>query len=163
MALITVVGQSQRRSLQLQTAECTDIPNEQYLEIPDAEFQKLPEIKKSFGTDIEQRAQPTGVYNCHGLVFGSRRTSIYDADILSKILTEDCYVSVEPQEVMPGDLILYFEPNGEIIHSGVVVSKAAPPFHIPLVCSKWGHNGEFIHLASKTTYGSNWKFFRVSR
>jgi hypothetical protein len=163
LALITVVGQSHRRTLALQTAEGSDIPNEQYLEVPDLEFNKLPEIAKVFGADIELRAKPTGVYNCHGLVFASRRTTIFEPEILPKILKDDCYVAVEDKHVMPGDIILYFKPNGEIVHSGIVMSKPQPPFNIPLICSKWGHNGEFLHLASKTDYGSNWKFFRVSR
>lgn len=95
------------------------------------------------------RGPPSGFYNCHGLVFASRRTCIHPDDI-GRILEEDNYQDIDVQRVLPGDVVLYEKPNGDIEHSGIVISK--PSLTIPWVVSKWGSGGEFVHPALSCPY-----------
>ena len=102
------------------------------------------------------------MYNCHGMTFASRRTGIYDDQSLFVILHEDNYIEVEAKQVLPGDVILYISPDGDVEHSGVVVSRSQPPLFIPDVCSKWGKFAEIIHPANDCPYSfTRPKYYRV--
>jgi hypothetical protein len=86
-------------------------------------------------------------YNCHGLTFGARRSAILEDSQVSRILAEDGYQPVIAAEALPGDCVIYFDTDGAIDHSGVVVSSPPHPMNVPLVCSKWGYGPEVIHAA----------------
>lgn len=63
----------------------------------------------------------------------------------------------------PGDVIVYYGPEGDFEHSGLVVD---PPMQenlwIPMVRSKWGKYRELIHPGNRCPYDfSNVKYFRV--
>jgi hypothetical protein len=153
-----------KKSIKLQTANGTDIPNDQFLEIDDgAEISKLTAFHSKYGTSIEQRSQPSGMYNCHGLTFASRRTWIGDDASLPVILSEDRYDEVPPDAVLPGDIILYFGPDGTVVHSGWVVTNARTVALVPQIVSKWGSSAEFVHWANQSPYRGSWKFFRINR
>jgi len=111
-----------QRSIALQTTAGNDIPNEQYLEIDDTEWGKVQLFQEKYGATLQKRTNPTGIYNCHGMVFGSRRTSLYDGTFLATILKDDYYSEVKQEDVIAGDVILYFEKN-VVSHSGIVVEK----------------------------------------
>ena len=105
----------------------------------------------------------SGYYNCHGLVFAARRTWVDTSKEINKILEEDCYEVVDREKVLPGDVILYYGENGEIEHSGIVVSKPdRDAFFVPLVVSKWGRWYEVVHWANSSPYRYEVKFFRVT-
>lgn len=109
------------------------------------------------------RSNPTPVYNCHGLVFASRRTGISNAEEIKKIIKDDKYNEISPVDLLPGDIVLYYSQNGDIEHSGVVVSKPDINLHLPFVCSKWGKYGEMIHFATMCPYDvSVMRYFRVN-
>jgi hypothetical protein len=91
---------------------------------------------------------PTGRYNCHGLVFASRRTNIPPAQMpdavdIDALLGHDRYAQVAPPPQV-GDLVVYRGPTG-IEHTGFVcrvdtlssvgISSAVP---IVFVWSMWG-------------------------
>jgi len=89
----------------------------------------------------------TSVYNCMGLVFGSRRTWIFP-DQLTKILTDDEYKKLSgPEEVEIGDVVIYHDEEGRPNHIGVVTDKSFNAQLNPIitVTSQWGAAGEYIH------------------
>jgi hypothetical protein len=100
-----------------------------------------------------ERKPDTGIYNCAGLVWASRRTSIDDQ--FSMILADDGYRPLRPKELPAvGDLVLYLASTTEgvevEVHVGVIVAldpgiaEASQP--IPRILSKWDStSGEFLH------------------
>ena len=72
------------------------------------------------------RNNPSPIYNCHGLAFASRRTTIWNIQEVWKIVKEDNYIEIKDiKDVLPGDLILYIDDDGDIEHSGIVVETPA--------------------------------------
>ena len=97
---------------------------------------------------------PTGRYNCHGLVFASRRTNIPPPNIdysIDDLLNHDGYrrVSRAPRV---GDVAVYRNDKGSIEHTGIVCN-ADPGMLTPRIWSMWGGLGEFVHAPSATPYG----------
>ena len=83
------------------------------------------------------------IYNCHGLTFGSRRTHLNEID---KILKEDFYKEVSSDDIREGDVVVYVSDIG-VIHSGIVIGIIeGKGINVPLVLSKWGLLGEYVHL-----------------
>lgn len=97
---------------------------------------------------IKKRAEATALYNCHGLTFASRRTQIDDPAAIRLILDDDNYEEVSKKDVLPGDIILYCSPNGDIEHSGIVVGAPTDRLEQPRIVSKWGIGPEFVHSAT---------------
>jgi hypothetical protein len=110
----------------------------------------------------ERRTGPTAGYNCHGLTFACRRAEINDPALIWMIIKDDLYQQIPRTDVLPGDLILYFDPDdGHVEHSGIVISVNGQD-KPPMVVSKWGKYGEFIHRADYCPYnyfGS--RYYRV--
>lgn len=100
----------------------------------------------------ERTSGCSDVYNCHGLVFAARRTKIYKAPVVRRILSEDGYISIRPEQILPGDIILYVHSSGDITHSGVIVEKSVVMLTNPRVVSKWGPWAEIIHYAYDCPY-----------
>ena len=91
------------------------------------------------------------VYNCFGLVFGSRRTTIFETEI-DKILTEDRYKEIDRADVKALDIVVYRQrPDVDPDHAALVVSAEFPlqgldsTTNIILVASQWGALGEYVH------------------
>ncbi|WP_454669571.1 hypothetical protein [Achromobacter kerstersii] len=159
-----IVLNSPNAGIVLQTAKGQEIPNDQFANVDYAEVANVQLHQKNFGTSLVVRSGPTGIYNCHGLTFASRRAWLSEPHFLSVILKDDSYVQVGREHVLPGDVILYLSEYGEIDHSGIVVELPANnTFWSPRVCSKWGQSAEFLHWAHTTPYGNNWQFWRVKR
>lgn len=108
------------------------------------------------------RNGPTTIYNCHGLVFASRRTRVHDTAELQKILQDDNYKEIDQKNILPGDVILYINEMGGFEHSGIVLEVTNEP-RVPIICSKWGNNGpEVVHSAYICPYDKcNIKFYRI--
>ncbi len=108
-------------------------------------------ISEAFKEWKERAALAVG-YNCAGHVWASRRTAIYEPSEWNKILTDDFYDDVDPNDVREGDLVIYYDKEsflhvGEIIAvdtiQGFRISSSAP---IPKILSKWDqYSGEYIH------------------
>jgi hypothetical protein len=115
-----------------------------------------------FGADWKERKPATGIYNCAGHVWASRRTSILDPQLMKLILEEDGYRRLAPGEKpCPGDIAVYvdLDAQDEILHVGRVygfergLADGSPP--IPLIISKWDStSGESLHRAHDVHYGS---------
>lgn len=90
----------------------------------------------------------TATYNCMGMVFAARRTWV-ETDLLELIKEDDEYRVVDAKQVVPGDLVLYRGPEGQLAHIGLVLEKHAVlsegQFSFT-VLSKWGQGGEYKHL-----------------
>lgn len=114
---------------------------------------------------IRPRGESVSVhYNCHGLTFACRRTHIEKSAAIQLIITDDEYQEVPESDTLPGDVVLYSLPSGDVSHSGVVVAAPLSSSE-PLVCSKWGGAGEFVHEARNVPalYGTRLRFLRCER
>lgn len=147
----------------LQTRNGLDIDNDQCRVLsPFEENYGSQVLERKYGgrTGFTFRSEPTGMYNCHGLVFASRRTCICDQNEIHKIIEDDGYVEVPRAEVKPGDTVLYFSESGGIEHSAIVIS--ATDF-VPIVLSKIGKWKEAIHPANAILEYpfTNAKYYRI--
>ncbi|RXK86870.1 hypothetical protein [Filimonas effusa] len=113
------------------------------------------------------KGQPTAIYNCHGMTFASKRTGIYEEAELLKILIDDNYVEIrELKDVLPGDIVLYYEDN-KITHSGTVcrIEESVANYdlrHI-FVISKWSKHKEVVHNVNYSPYSSGLKrYWRIN-
>ncbi|NQS97212.1 MAG: hypothetical protein HQ591_02050 [candidate division Zixibacteria bacterium] len=97
------------------------------------------------------------------MTFASRRTGIFDSQEIHQILKDDKYKLIALDEVLPGDIILYFSDDGDIEHSGLVITAPTKSlFGFPMIVSKWGAGHEFIHSAVIHEYSkSNIRCYRV--
>jgi len=125
-------------------------------------------------------ALPTGRYNCHGLVFASRRGNVgivgFDVDI-DDVLSRDGFRRVpEGEAARVGDVIAYREPavvaialerlvpaQGAIEHTGFV-SRVDRVGSVPVawVWSAWGGLGEFEHPEHLCPYRGSREYWRLS-
>lgn len=108
------------------------------------------------------------VYNCMGLAFACRRTSI-DIARIGTILEDDGFRMTPEALVMPGDLIVY-KRNRTPQHVGVVLHitknvDPAQPARAFLVLSQFGHDGEYIHDSREVPqiYGNEIEFWSERR
>lgn len=141
--------QSGMTYLDLDSAEGKPIDNIQTHEISDFESAQF-RLYDKWGPTNEIRTNPMGRYNCHGLTFGGRRTQI-STEAVNQILREDGYVEVPSTELKPGDAIIYWGPDGDATHSGIVVEKDMG-LGIPRIVSKWGKYAEILHPANQCPY-----------
>ncbi len=96
--------------------------------------------------------------NCHGWVFTGGKFAIHSCDVDS-ILADNHYVRAsQPQ---PGDVVVYRDEQGQVVHSGVVrfVSGNGPV----VVESKWGPLGRYLHPPECQPWGGQFSYYRSSR
>ncbi len=150
-----------RAKLALETRRRSTVDNMMDREkTPDGCQLAIEACKSRFNGAMHRPVGPSGIYNCHGLTFGSRRTAVSDdpSEIL-KIIKEDDYVEIGYREVLAGDIALYFK-LGDVEHSGVVVEKTETGR--PRILSKWGKLHEAVHLVEECPYDpSDVKYFRI--
>ena len=102
------------------------------------------------------RRSPSKKYNCHGLVFASRRAFIQALTFmdttfaLAAVLEDDGYTRIEEHEVEVGDVAIYRDHQTRIIHHSGIVVQVDTPLGQPtggvlLIMSKWGQAGEYLH------------------
>lgn len=144
----------------LETSKRTGIRNYQDHEISAFDLNWSRTLPRLFPRAVA-RTDSSPSYNCHGLTFASRRTKILEWSELQKILRDDAYVEIEMTDVMPGDIVIYLD-QGDANHSGIVVEYRAGQTVLPIICSKWGSAGEFIHALRDcpSAYGPDIKFYR---
>jgi hypothetical protein len=75
-------------------------------------------------------------------------------------LRDDKWEEVELGAVLPGDIVVYYGEDGDANHSGIVVQTDS--LKVPIICSKWGFSGEFIHQLNDVPnlYGPTTIFYR---
>jgi len=164
VSTIITPGQIAGHDLPLFTSLRNRIPNDQLAEISAYERNLFADIAQDFGARAEFRGFASPTYNCHGLVFASRRTAIHDSAAISMILHDDGFEPIAQSATLPGDVVIYFSDNGDAQHSGIVIGKPTAPFMIPLVLSKWGKFSEVLHLSTVCPYDLvDIRYFRVER
>ncbi len=146
---------SNTRDINLETRLGNRIENIQVLGLPKSSRKRFELLAKEWQKKVTIRRGPTGTFNCHGLVFASRRTFVEDSGEVQKILNEDGYQRVSPERVNEGDIIVYIQ-DGDYEHSGMVVGVGPDRYVgnllVPLVVSKWGNFWEVIHSANTCPY-----------
>lgn len=111
------------RSIVVQTGRGREVKNLIELEPGERERKRYERLFQVHGQFWVQRKPPTGVYNCAGHVWASRRTTILDEDAWFMILEDDGYRRLEANEPpIPGDLVLYRDPQVGLLHVGMIVS-----------------------------------------
>jgi len=97
--------------------------------------------------------------NCHGWVFTGGRYWV-QSDAVGRIVKDNGYREVKAPQA--GDLVVYRESDGRVVHSGVV--RYVDERGGALVESKWGVVGCFLHPADRHCYvGADPAFFRSPR
>ena len=153
------------RSLCLQTYDGCDIANQIDAE-PSANWVAMTTWLYR-GLQRRRLSPATGRYNCHGLVFASRRTGIPRVGVpvdIDGILRRDRYHRVESPST--GDVVVYRSPAHEIEHTGIVsrVERIHETSQAPVVYvwSKWGYFEECEHLESVSPYsGTTVEYWRL--
>lgn len=97
-------------------------------------------------------------YNCFGWMFAGGGYWVASTEVLN-ILRDNGYEPVS--EPRTDDVIIYYSPEGRIIHGGLV--RAAPAGGPILIESKWAELGRYVHKPDDSQYGRNYSFFRTAR
>jgi hypothetical protein len=115
---------------------------------------------QKYGGNWRERKPATGIYNCAGLVWACRRTTILDPQDWQLIIGDDRYRWLGRDELpCPGDIAVYVDrsANDEILHVGRVftlsegITNDARP--IAWIISKWNStSGESMHQAHDVPY-----------
>ena len=122
--------------------------------------QQVDAFKKQYVGATHRSVGPCRSYNCHGLTFAARRTSITDPNAVQMILNEDDYEQVNDDEVCAGDIAVYYVA-GDAEHSGIVVER--DKFGVRIL-SKWGGAHEVIHRVGECDYDtSDVRYYRVRK
>jgi len=148
---------SPNRGLSLQAYDGTDVPNSID---PDPTPGQVALARQGCGMllyAVKQLGPATGRYNCHGLVFASRRTNIPPVgmakvvDIDDLLQRDDCAPVSGPPQV--GDIAVYRSSRGTVEHTGYVCRlETMGTASIVFVWSMWGGLGEFEHRVDQSPY-----------
>lgn len=95
--------------------------------------------------------------NCHGWVFTGRH--IIKGEDVRTILRDNGYERVNSPQL--NDLIVYEDPQGTIVHTGIVGGFLRD--NQPLIESKWGIAGSYLHLPQEQPYSKDFVFYRSPR
>lgn len=152
------VNRNPNRSLEVQAYNGQDIPNHIDPD-PTAGAIGLAETanERLLRASVNRLGPATGRYNCHGLVFASRRTNIPPSSLPDSVDINDLLEADEFERVNPppqvGDIIIYRSQRGAVDHSGIV-SRIEPVGQQPtvFVWSMWGGLGEFEHKEDLSPY-----------
>lgn len=136
-------------------------------------FELNPQSKQSFGitgddglvvsdTPAPYRSirltEANGECNCVGWVFTGAHHLMQCSDV-EMVLEDNGYMPVRAPQV--GDLVIYRDDSQTVTHAGRVAYLLNDDQ--PLVESKWGYQGVFLHLPQGSPFGMNWTFYRSSR
>lgn len=125
------------------------------------EFDAVIKPMLQFASQVQERRGPTNSYNCHGLAFLMRRARLIDQGSIEMVLADDGYDEVRLDEVQPGDIAVYRDENGEVEHTGVVVAvDPVAGLRVPILISKWGSWGEYVHRCNNSPYRGHVLFMR---
>lgn len=149
---IVVSGKPDYKSITIQTRCGNPIENRQVYDFSASELSSMPDYRRDY-PGARFRNKPNPIYNCYGMTFACARTTV-GPESVQMILDHDGYTEIQNvDDVLPGDVIIYYNENGELWHSGIVVSKPSDePTKIPWVVSKWGKYSEAYHQAYDCPY-----------
>jgi len=136
------------RSIVVQTRTGKAIPNDIAAEPDEKAIRIRAAIRAKHGSQWTQRKPECGVYNCAGLAWAGRRTSIREDECWDLIFREDGYRKLAPGELpLPGDLVMYREKDVGYLHVGLIIAcPTIAGVMLPRVLSKWDDtSGEYVH------------------
>jgi hypothetical protein len=147
------VNPQPNRSLIEQVYDGFEIPN--WIDPdPAASYVTLARTGPGYINPFRILGPSTGRYNCHGLVFASRRTNIPPVDIpvnIEQLLVRDQYGPVDGPAL--GDIAVYRTTNGEIDHTGIVSRvEFVGTTRVVFIWSKWGALEECEHRETSCPY-----------
>jgi hypothetical protein len=119
-------------------------------------------VKSKLGPVHCIRRSHTNAYNCHGLTFAMRRAFVdLNRNGLEQVLADDGFSEVALPNVMPGDIVVYYD-EGEPEHTAVVVwtEEQHPVIRCPWVISKLGPGPEVVHRYNYSPYTGIPVFYR---
>ena len=132
----------------------------------DAEKVAKEHVKK-YGVSLDNKLRVltrNSRYNCHGLVFANRRTGITEEKEMLKILQEDGYRKINLDELMPGDIVLFKDQADEYSHTALVLEmRRVGTLSAPILISKWGFSGEWLHDFYNHPYSNHRKEYWTDR
>ena len=138
---------SDSKSIELSTKSGVWIPNEKRQELLPEVMQAKIDVHENFAKRVGAQIRSiSGVYNCVGMVFATRRVHIDDQQV-RMILEEDGYREIEEAEAKGDDIVVY-TLSSEVIHVGRIFGNAPPDEYGEIeriVLSKWGEDGEYFH------------------
>ncbi len=114
-------------------------------------------LRKTMSLQLIQIAPADAKCNCHGWVFTGGHFCILGRDV-DTVLTDNGYTEVSQPQA--GDLIVYRDPSGSVLHTGVVRSAEG---NATLIESKWGALGRYLHFAATQSYSDHWSFYHSER
>lgn len=100
---------------------------------------------------------PEESYNCHGWTFARGRRALDISEVKMQLSNGQFRKVPFPES---GDIVIYYDDQGEICHSGVV--KATGRNGFVLVESKWGSAGRFLHMLRLPKVQAQHEFYRRS-
>jgi hypothetical protein len=155
---LIVLG-STERSIVVETHKGRRLENS--IALPPGQIEKRKyDLLRSRHPQWRQRTAACGVYNCFGHLFASRRTSIRDDTEVEKVLHDDGYRRLTPDErVAAGDIILYRNrEDGRLLHAGqvcAILRLHSTGSGVIQVLSKWDDAcGEDEHAIDDVPYES---------
>lgn len=108
--------------------------------------------------DLVPLDTPNRLTNCHGWVFLGGRHLLFGEQV-ELILLDNNYYPVQVPTV--GDVIIYRDELGKILHSGLV--SVTSPLGSALVESKFGISGRYLHTPDQQPYSDNYTYYRTDR
>jgi hypothetical protein len=122
-------------------------------EIEEVSMNRLP-----YRSQLIKRASANDRFNCHGWVFAEGQHGIHGFDV-DRILQENGYNKVV--DAVPGDLCIYRDDDQRVLHTAII--RAVCDDGTVLVEGKWGWMGIYLHPASQSNYGENFRFYHTDR
>lgn len=123
------LGGGQERSIRLDTHLGNPIRNIISPDVGDAECLLYKARQDRYGARWINRKPATGVYNCYGMIFASRRTSIFDDEhdtAINRILDDDGYRKLPETDARVGDIVLYRDVETQAVFHVAVVTRRDP-------------------------------------
>jgi hypothetical protein len=117
------------------------------------EFASSPDALRSRRIEL---ATNDAQANCHGWVFTGGKYLLKGAGADTILADNDYAVVANPK---PGDVIVYRDLLGQIVHTGLVKSANASDGFV-LIESKWGVKGRFLHLPEDQIYSQKFAYYR---
>ncbi len=123
--ILDAFGVPSHGKIVLRTRLDNDIDNIQPWSYSKIEWSRLGESPNQFEKlGARRTSEACPVYNCHGLTFGNRRTQVDDSyKTISGILLDDGFDQIPESEVRLGDIVVYYDGEGNAAHSGIVLNK----------------------------------------
>ena len=118
----------------------------------------VPDVPEGFSGQVIVADEAVSNGNCHGWVFTDGRFHVA-GELVDRILSENSYTIVTTPQ--PGDVVVYRDEAGAVLHTGVVKSTGVDGF--VLIESKWGPLHTYWHTPESQAYSQRFEYWRSPR